>query len=129
MGEVIAGVGQHPRHRQLRQRHAGLGGQRPQRLDRLELALVPVAVLVASRRRRPSVNRVPSGRRRLARVLAGEQPARDRVVRDHPDALLRAQRQQLALDLAEEQVVARLHRVEAHEAAAPRCARCARATW
>src|SRR5213080_3611231 len=44
---------------------------------------------------------------------AGEEAARDRVVRDHAQAFLGAERKQLALDLAEEQVVARLHAVEA----------------
>ena len=48
-------------------------------------------------------------------MLAGEHPARDRVVWDHADACLRTQRQQFAFDLAEKQVVTRLHRFEAHE--------------
>ena len=50
-------------------------------------------------------------------VLARQQAAGDRVVRDHPESLLRAQREELALNLAEQQVVAGLHRVEAHQAA------------
>ena len=59
-------------------------------------------------------------------MLAREQPARDRVVGNHAQPLFRAQREQLALDLAEEQVVAGLHGVEPRqpqELAAPQRAR------
>ena len=45
-------------------------------------------------------------------MLAGQQPARDRVERDHADPVLRAKRQHLPFDLPEQQVIARLHRVE-----------------
>ena len=45
-------------------------------------------------------------------MLARQQAAGERVVGDHPDALLGAQRQQLALDLTEQQVVAGLDAVE-----------------
>src|SRR5207237_708811 len=51
----------------------------------------------------------------LAAMLAREQAARDRVVRDHAQTFLGAQREELALDLAEEQVVAGLHAVEARQ--------------
>ena len=60
---------------------------------------------------------MPSGGGAVAIVLAGEQAAGDRVVGNHPDALLAAEREQLALELAEQQVVARLHAVEARQAA------------
>jgi hypothetical protein len=49
-------------------------------------------------------------------VLAGEQAAGEGIVRDHRDLLLGAQRQQVALEGAEQQVVARLDRVDAHQA-------------
>ncbi len=48
-------------------------------------------------------------------MLAREEASRQRVVRDDADALGLAERQQLALDLAEEQVVARLDGVEARQ--------------
>ena len=49
-------------------------------------------------------------------MLAGEQAAGDRIVGDHADLLLGAQREQLALDLPVEEVVAGLHRVQARQA-------------
>ena len=60
----------------------------------------------------PRVNRLPSGGG-AGGVLAGQHAAGDRVVGDDADAVLRAERQQLPLDLAEQQVVAGLHGVEA----------------
>src|SRR5262245_32997124 len=47
-----------------------------------------------------------------AGVLAGEEAAGQRVVGDDADPLVAAQREQLRLDLAVEQVVARLDAVE-----------------
>ena len=41
-------------------------------------------------------------------VLAAQQAARQRIIGDDAEALLRGERQQLALDLAEQQTVARL---------------------
>ena len=49
-------------------------------------------------------------------MLAAEEPAGERVVRDDGDVLLGAQRQQLALVLTEQQVVSRLHADEAGRA-------------
>ena len=107
---------QHPRHREGGHRHAGVGRDRPQRVDGVELTVVPVARLVHRARGAEHEARAV-GRRRLPIVLSGEQPTRERVVRDHADPLFLAQREQLPLDLAEQQVVARLHRLEAHEVA------------
>ena len=49
-------------------------------------------------------------------MLAGEQPAGKRVVWNDGELVFLAQRQQLALDLAKKQVVARLHRDELRQA-------------
>src|SRR6516164_7234629 len=105
-------VGQHPGHREGDQAHPGLVGQPAERLDRVELAVVPVTVLVhlpggAEGEARALRRRVGAG------VLTGQQAAGDRVVGDDPDALLAAVRQHLPLDLPEEQVVARLDAVQA----------------
>src|SRR4051794_9710517 len=82
-------VGQHPADRQGSERQPGLVGQAAQRVDRVELAVVPVALLVD----RPGATEREAtlGRRLLASVLAGEEPAGQRVVRDHAHALLLAQ--------------------------------------
>ncbi|CAB5066407.1 unannotated protein [freshwater metagenome] len=48
-------------------------------------------------------------------MLAGEEASRERVVRDDRKVLVVAQRQQFPLDLAEQQVVAGLHTLEAHD--------------
>src|SRR4030095_15178912 len=66
-------------------------------------------------------------RSRLAPMLAGEKPPGQGVVGNHRETFGRAQRQQLALDLPEEKVVAWLHGLAAgeaqHVAAAPRARR------
>ena len=49
-------------------------------------------------------------------MLAREQTTGDRVVGDHADAFVEAEREQLAFELAEHEVVSRLHGVEAREA-------------
>ena len=77
----------------------------------------------------PSVKRVPSVGLPRAIVLAGEQAAGDRVVGDDADALLAAQRQELAFDLAEEQVVAGLDGIESHQIPSASLRPSARATW
>src|SRR5215831_8930288 len=105
-------VGQHPGDREGDQAHPGLVGQPAEGLDRVELAVVPVAVLVhlpggAEGEARALRGRVGAG------VLAGQQAAGDRVVGDDADALLAAVREHFPLDLAEEQVVPRLYAVEA----------------
>src|SRR5439155_3258100 len=93
---------------------ARFGGERPERLDGLELALAPVAIAVARAGRGVCEARARH-RAGLAAMLAREQAARDRVVRDHAQTFLGAQREELALELAEEQVVAGLHAVEARQ--------------
>jgi hypothetical protein len=105
-------VGQHPGDRQGHDVHPGLVGELAHRLDGVEHPLVPVPVLV----HRPGVAEREPGAvlgRRGPVVLAGQQPARDRVVGDNADAVLGAERQHLPLDLAEQQVVPGLHGVEA----------------
>src|SRR5207245_7506148 len=88
--------------------------ERPERLDGLELAFAPVAIAVARAGR--GVREARAGHRAcLAAMLAREQAAGDRVVRDNAQTFLGAQREQLALDLAEEQVVAGLHALEARQ--------------
>src|SRR5215472_1917888 len=105
-------VREHPGDREGDQAHPGLIGQPAEHLDGVELAVVPVAVLVhlaggAEGEPRALRGRVHAG------VLAGQQPAGDRVVGDDADALLAAVREHLPLDLPEQQVVARLYAVEA----------------
>ena len=56
----------------------------------------------------PRAKRVPSGGGAVG-VLAGEQAAGERVVGDDRDPLFLAQRQQVSLERAEQQVVARLN--------------------
>src|SRR4029077_7108718 len=86
--------------------YASLAGQRADLLDRRELAIVPVAVLIrlggVAERESPALGRLPA-----TLVLSREQAAGDRVVGDDADAVLQAEGQHLALDLAKEQVVAR----------------------
>src|ERR1039457_1342584 len=105
-------VRQHPGHREGHQVHPGLPGQLAERVDGVEFAVVPVTVLVVAR----GVAQGEAGPfwgRRGTRVLTGQQAAGDRVVRDDTDALLAAEREHFPLDLAEEQVVPGLDRVEA----------------
>src|SRR2546422_4540818 len=105
---------QHPGDGHLGHRHPGVRRERAQRVEGLELAVVPVALSVARAGRRVRKARARH-RTGLAVVLAGEEAARDRVVRDHAQTLLGAEREQLALELAEEQVVAGLHALEARQ--------------
>src|SRR6185369_8857053 len=105
------GIGEHPGQGETDQRDAGLVRDRLQRLDGRELALVPVAVLVPLRGRAERESRTGGGAR-VAAMLARQQPAGDRVVGDDGESVLAAERQQFALDLPEEQVVARLYRLE-----------------
>src|SRR4051794_23509154 len=107
-------MGQHPRHGHGRHRRAGVAGQLAELIDRVELAVVPVAILIGRGRGAEREPRTLVGRGRTV-VLPGQQPAGQRVVRDYADAFLLAQRQQLALDLAEQEVVAGLHRIEPHQ--------------
>ena len=94
-----------PRQRHLRRRAARARRHLVDGLEHGEPALGHVALLHAGRAR---------GRRqrRAAAVLAGEEPAAERGVRDHGHALLEAERLQLALVLvAEDEVVLRLNRL------------------
>src|SRR5262249_37656602 len=77
----------------------------------------PVPVALAVQLARLAQGKACPGRRRVeAGVLAGQEAARQRVVRDHADALVAAQGQKLRLDVAEEEVVARLDAVEPGQA-------------
>ncbi|MNT00616.1 hypothetical protein D3C72_1350530 [compost metagenome] len=82
--------------------------------DGVEAAIVPVAVLVHAAGGAEGEAGVLLGLG-AGLVLAGEQAAGQRVVGNHAQALFGRERQQLALDLAEQQAVARLHRHEARE--------------
>ena len=62
---------------------------------------MPVALPIARAGRRVREARALL-RRLVAVVLAREQAARDRVVRDHAQPFLGAEREELALDLAKE---------------------------
>ena len=104
-----------PGHRHPRERDSRRGRQRAEGFHRRELTLVPVALRVAAGRGAER-EAGPGGRARLVTVLAGEQAAGERVVRDHAEPVRLAERQQFALDLAKEQVVARLHGVKARHA-------------
>ena len=104
------GIGEHPADRHGRHADPGLGREPAQRLDRGELALVPVALLVARPGR--SQREARALRRRARLVLARQQAAGQRVVGDDADPLLARQRQQIALERAEEEVVARLDRAD-----------------
>src|SRR5215468_3407176 len=75
---------------------------------------MPVALPVALARRRVREARARHGPG-LPSVLAREESACDRVVRDHAQPLFRTEGEQFALDLAEEEIVARLDRVEARQ--------------
>ena len=57
----------------------------------------------------PSCDRLPG------LVAPGEHAAGQRVVADHADPLIQDQREQLRFDVAEQEIVARLHAVEARQ--------------
>src|SRR5204862_5487036 len=103
---------EHPRDRKLSERHARLLRQRSQRVHRRELALVPVALLVAVA---GGAEREAGARRRsrVPAMLAGKKSARERVIRDDADAFVSAQREQIAFGLTKQQIEARLHALEA----------------
>src|SRR2546428_118985 len=107
---------QHPGDGHLDPRHSGLRSERAEGLPGPELALVPVTLPVARAGRRVREARARH-RAGLAAMLAGEEAASHRVVSDHAQSLLRAEREQLALDLAVEKVVAGLHAGEARQTA------------
>ena len=90
---------EHPGQRELDHRHPRLGGERAHRLDRLELALAPVTLLVALGRGAQREARARRGAG-LPLVLAAEKTAGQRVVGNDREPLGRAEREQLALDLA-----------------------------
>src|SRR4029079_13394628 len=92
-GGRVRRVGQHPADGQRGECHAGLVGHAPQGVHGVELAVVPVALLV--HRAGPAKGEPTLGRRRRAGVLAGEETPGEWVVGDDPHALLLAQRQQL----------------------------------
>jgi hypothetical protein len=48
-------------------------------------------------------------------VLSGEEAARQRIVGNDRDAFFLAERKQIALEAAKEQIVARLHGIDAHQ--------------
>src|SRR5262249_17585819 len=103
---------EHPAHRDLHQAFAARFEEIHEMPHGLELGVLPVtlAVEIAGGAEREA----RAGRRRGALlVTAAQKTARQRVVGDDAQTLIAAERQQLALDLAVEQVVARLHAVEA----------------
>ena len=79
----------------------------------MELRVVPVAGAVRFSGPTAQGEARVRGGRRVGGVLAGQEAAGQRVVGDHADVLLAAQRKQFVLDLAEQHVVARLHALEA----------------
>src|SRR5438045_9575679 len=103
---------EHPRDRQLSERHARLLRQRSHGVDGRELALVPVALLVPLRR---VAEREARARRRsgVAAMLARQEATGERVVRDDAHPFLLTERQKIALGLAEQEDGARLHAIEA----------------
>src|SRR4030095_8337300 len=84
--------------------------ERPQRLHGLELALAPVALLVACRGRAER-EACPRCGTALPTMLPRQKAARERVVGDHAEPFFLTEREQIALGLAEEQVVAGLDAV------------------
>ena len=92
---------------------AALRGHRLEGLERVE-DLGPLQVLVGLGAQRHAR---AGGRRLVAAVLARQPAARERRERREAEALIGAQRQHLGLGRAVEQAVARLHPLEAREAA------------
>ena len=65
------------------ERLAGLPGDALQFFDRLEFALMPVALRIHFACFADGGGEAAFARRRVVAMLAGEEPARERVVRDH----------------------------------------------
>src|SRR5438874_3528399 len=103
-----------PGHGECRRLEAGCFGDLQECIHRLELAVVPVAILVHRTRVRDGEAR-SRGRLATPLVLARQQPAGERVVWDDADAFFETERKELAFELAEQKVVARLHGVEPRE--------------
>jgi hypothetical protein len=109
-------IGQDPRHGEGDQGDPLALGDFAELLHCGELLVVPVAVLIVAGRIAEGEPRA-LGRGPCGVVLAREQPTGDRVVGNDADALFGAEGEELTFDLAEQKVVARLYRVEAHEVA------------
>lgn len=77
---------------------------------------MPVALLVHCASLADGSGKAPFGGPYVVAMLAGQQAAREWVIRNHRELFFACERQQFALDLAKEQVIARLHRNEAHHA-------------
>src|ERR1700729_1653541 len=105
-------IRQYPGDREGHEAHPSFLRQLAQHFDGVELAIVPVAVLVGLRGAAEG-EASTFWRRRSPGVLARQQPAGDGVVGNDADTFLAAEREHLPLDLAEEQVIAGLDGVEA----------------
>ena len=116
IGAVIAGCASTHATASVGSASAGFVGELRQLIDGVEDVVVPVPILVHLPGVAEHEPRALVGRLRAV-VLARQHAARDRVVRDHADALFEAEREHLAFELAEQQVVAGLHGVEPREAA------------
>src|SRR6266404_6345765 len=104
---------EYPGDRKLCQRLAAQVRDVTKFLDRFELALVPVPVLIhiaefADLDREPSLVW-----HLVVPVFAGQQAASERIERNDGQLFFLGKRQQLTLNLAEQQVVTRLYRDEA----------------
>src|SRR6185312_8622540 len=89
----------------------GLLGHGADLLDGFELALMPVAVLVHGPRGAEGEAGAVLGLTRTI-VLAGQQAPSDRVVGNDPDAIFDTEGQEIPFDLAKQEVVAGLYRIE-----------------
>ena len=104
-------IRQDPCNGESHEAHADLFGNGEEPIDGVELPVVPIAALIHPAGVAEGET-TPFRRRIVATVLPGQEATGDGVVGDDPDALLTAEREHLTLYLAEQQVVARLHRVE-----------------
>ncbi len=104
IGDVIAGLRSTHATAIVGNGEARLDGELDQLVDGVEHVVVPVAVLVGPRRVPEREARALLRRLALRSCLPDSRPPGDRVVRDHADALVEAQREQLPLELAEDRL-------------------------
>ena len=108
------GILQHPGDGNLCKQEMALITKLLEVFNGFQLRLVPVAGLIEL----PGIVNCEAGvllRRLPSMVASCEDTARERIVGNHADALIGGQGKQFGLDVAEENIVARLHAIEAHD--------------
>jgi hypothetical protein len=107
-------VRQHPGDGQCHEAYAGLSCNGEELIDSVELPVMPITALIHLTRVAEG-KAAAFGRRISPSVLPREEATGDGVVGDDSDSIITAEREHLTLYLAEQQVVARLNRVEPGE--------------